>query len=220
MDERNLMTKINDIKAKVWKLSRSQRQDRPTLSDFVRLINDNMVELGLFLSWDITQFSERDMYFEVYRDDDKHYCQFMLTYTVSDVNSGENLKAHWFVNGSGDSRQEAFRVAMTGAKEMFLMHFFDVPFREINPAAMIRAEYEERENERKAKLKKILDQIHVKVQQTLFEKPEMRKKIDELVMQFARVNGRPSASYYAITTLEVAEALQEHLDNLLSEEVV
>ena len=220
MEERKLMAKVNEIKAKVWKLSRSQRQDRPTLSDFVRLINDNMVEMGLFISWDITQFSERDMYFETYRDDGRHYCKLMLTYTVSDVSSGESIIAHWFTSGSGDSQQEAFRVAMTGSKEMFLMHFFDVPLREIDASAIIRAEYEARENERKAKLKKILDQIHVKVQQTLFEKPEMRKKIDDLVMQFARVNGRPSASYYAITTLEVAEALQDHLDNLLNEEVV
>ncbi len=208
--ECRMLARFNDIKARVWKLSRSQREKRPTISDFIRLINDSMVELGLELSWDIIEYQH------VLDDDGTYECFGSLMYTVWDVESGYGKDTKWFVDGSGGSRLESFHAAMTGAKEIFLLHFFDVPLKEIDPAAMIRAEYEERENERKAKLKKILDQIHVKVQQTLFEKPEMRKQIDDIVMQFARVNGRPSASYYAITTLEVAEALQDHIDKLLA----
>lgn len=209
-----LMSEIMHVKQGVWKLARTTREQKPYLPEYIRKINDLMTEYGLVLTWSLIDF-------EFGKEDDGSY-KFLgsIDYVITDVMDGDEIGATWFVSGVGDSQAEAFRNAMCGAKELFLCHYFDVPQRELDPEKIIRSEYEEREKQRAKQTKEILDQIHVQIQQTLFAKPEMRKQIDDVVMQFARVNGRPSATYYAITTLEVAQALQEAIAKLLTPDVV
>ena len=213
----SLYEKLNEIKTEVWKMAASQREQKYSLPEYIRRINRKLVDLGLTLTWDLDVDRSQSGY-----DPDDQAWQYdgVILFTITSAEDGDYLDCNWFISGTGKTQAEAFKYAMLGAKEMFLLYFFDVPQKELDPVAMIRSDYEEREKLRAKKLKTILDQIHLEIQQALFENPEMRKPIDDLVSQYVRVRGKPSPTYYAIETLEVAEALHAALGKLLHPDVV
>ena len=183
---------------------------KPTIADYVQLIEKNLYKNSCSMSWRIN-----DVNYGFDTDLHKYAFRCVLNYVFTSTADNSFETSDWFICGDGETQAEAYHNAIFGAKEKFMVYFFGVPQRELDPANLMKAEYEERAISRAAETKTLLDQIHAKVQTTLFEHPERRKEIDTLVMEFARVGGKPSTSYYTITEPEVAGALKERIDALL-----
>lgn len=207
-----LQLAINDIKRNVWKSLINDRKRKPSLSETVQDIYRGLTDHDIILTWVVSamDFSVRE-----------HPAQQVFTgeiiFEFCDINDPEShICSNWYITGVGDTQKEAYRDAIHGAKELFLLYFFDVPQKNLDPEKIIRAEYEEKQAERAELLREVLDKMHTKIVQATLADQSTRKKIDEVVMQYVRVNGRPSTSYYDCQTLEAAEAMSAAIDKLLA----
>ena len=105
---------------------------------------------------------------------------------------------------------------LLGAKERFLLYYFDVPKKDLDPATIIKQERFELESQRAKEMQSILDKMHARVRERILRDPDFQKVVDETTKGFVRVNGKPSTNYYEIKTLETAQALSRAVDKLLN----
>lgn len=207
-EETELYLALDDIKSEVRAVATKKKGK--SLSELVDIIIDRMREKHIFFTWDELAGScdkEPDTGLYVYKAS--------LLFKFIDVLNRAEHTVTWPVTGSSNAVELAIAKAMLGVKERFLLNFFDVPEKDLDPAAIIKKERFEFEEARKKDLQKTLDAMHAKIRERVLQNQEVQRDVDDVVRGFVRVNGKPSTNYYEIKTLETAEALSRAIDKLL-----
>ena len=202
-----LLSAIDEIRKNV-RSSATKKKGKP-LSELVDQIIASLHESNIVLT-----YSMHDQ--EVMRWDAECFVfSSDMQYTFTAKDNMAMVNADWFVTGSGISPELALSNALLGAKERFLLYYFDVPKKDLDPASIIKQERFEIEEQRNKEMRSVLDKMHTKIRERVFRDPDFQKIVDETTKEFVRVNGRPSTNYYEIKTLETAEALSRAIDKLL-----
>lgn len=204
------LLELDSIKSEIR--SAATKKKGKTLPELVDLILETLGEKKIALRWDVLSPTlMRDGQCCCY----SAVMQFLFVKLCNDDNTRVSCSADWFVCGSGDTPENAVSTAMLAAKERFLLYYFNVPKKELDPAEIIKKERFELEEERQKTMRCVLDKMHAKIRERVLADSDMQKQIDEVVKGFVRINGKPSSNYYEIKTLETAEALSRAIDKLL-----
>jgi len=206
MDNQTLVSKLDAIKKDIRMVANKKKGK--SLSELVDDIITKLHEAEIALNYtmedpemtkwgDCFVFSSRLSY-------------FFISHSNTDI-----VISCWFVTGSGETPEIALSSALLGAKERFLLYYFDVPKKDLDPATIIKQERFELESQRAKEMQSILDKMHARVRERILHDPDFQKAVDETTKGFVRVNGKPSTNYYEIKTLETAQALSRAVDKLL-----
>lgn len=218
MDNPTLVFKLDAIKKDIRMVANKKKGK--SLSELVDDIITKLHEAEIALNYtmedpemtkwgDCFVFSSRLSYFFISRN--------VGEYSLSiSGDTGAVISACWFVTGSGETPEIALSSALLGAKERFLLYYFDVPKKDLDPATIIKQERFELESQRTKEMQSILDKMHAMVRERILHDPDFQKVVDETTKGFVRVNGKPSTNYYEIKTLETAQALSRAVDKLLN----
>ncbi len=207
MDNPTLVSKLDAIKKDIRMVANKKKGK--SLSELVDDIITKLHEAEIALNYtmedpemtkwgDCFVFSSRLSY-------------FFISHSNTDI-----VISCWFVTGSGETPEIALSSALLGAKERFLLYYFDVPKKDLDPATIIKQERFELESQRAKEMQSILDKMHARVRERILHDPDFQKAVDETTKGFVRVNGKPSTNYYEIKTLETAQALSRAVDKLLN----
>lgn len=204
------LLELDGIKAEIR--SAATKKKGKTLPELVELILETLASHKIALRWDILS--------PTLTRQEQSYCysavmQFLFIAVRNDGALKVSCSADWFVCGSGDTPENAVSTAMLAAKERFLLYYFNVPKKDLDPAEIIKKERFELEEARQKTMRGVLDKMHAKIRERVLADADMQKQVDDVVKGFVRINGKPSSNYYEIKTLETAEALSRAIDKLL-----
>lgn len=204
------LLELDGIKSEIR--SAATKKKGKTLPELVDLILETLSAKQIALRWDVLnptlmRYEQSCCYSAV--------MQFLFVKLCNDGNTKVSCSADWFVCGSGDTPENAVSTAMLAAKERFLLYYFNVPKKDLDPAEIIKKERFELEEARQKTMRGVLDKMHAKIRECVLVDPDTQRRIDEVVKGFVRINGKPSSNYYEIKTLETAEALSRAIDKLL-----
>ena len=208
VESSQLLSTIDEIRKDV-RSSATKKKGKP-LSELVDQIINLLHEHNIVLTYSM---SEQEM---MRWDVGCFVFSSHMLYTFTSKNNMALVNANWFVTGSGATPELALSNALLGSKERFLLHYFDVPKKDLDPASIIKQERFELEEQRNKDMRRVLDKMHAKIRERILADPDFQKIVDDTTKEFVRVNGRPSTNYYEIKTLETAEALSRAIDNLLN----
>lgn len=203
-----LLETLNGIKASV-RAAATKKKGKP-LTELVDMILDALQEHAILFTWD-TSDSWSD-----HQGERLYVYSAIMHFRFIDVLTNAEHTIKWDVVGSGETVEQSFNNAYLGAKERFLLYYFDVPEKDLDPAKIIKKERFELEEARQKQLQKTLDKMHAKIRERVLADQEAQRAVDEIVKGYVRVNGKPSTNYYEIKTLETAEALSRAIDSLFA----
>lgn len=204
------LLELEGIKSEIR--SAATKKKGKTLPELVELILETLTAHKIALRCDILN--------PTLVRQEQSYCysavmQFLFVALRNNNGVKVSCSSDWFVCGSGDTPENAVSAAMLGAKERFLLYYFNVPKKDLDPAEIIKKERFELEETRQKRMRSVLDKMHAKIRECVLANTDIQKQVDEVVKGFVRVNGKPSSNYYEIKTLETAEALSRAIDKLL-----
>ena len=202
------LLELDGIKAEIR--SAAMKKKGKTLPELVELILETLASHQIALRWDIISPT-------LVRNEQNYCYSAVMQFLFVKICDGNKVScsSDWFVCGSGDTPENAVSTTMLAAKERFLLYYFNVPKKDLDPAEIIKKERYELEETRQKTMRGVLDKMHAKIRERVLADADTQKQVDDVVKGFVRINGKPSSNYYEIKTLETAEALSRAIDKLL-----
>lgn len=119
----------------------------------------------------------------------------------------EQICVPWTMVGQQTDASQSFGSGLTYSSRYFLLKYFNVATPDDDPDNWRSKQKEAEEAEKRVVAEKIIEQVDAMVRQIVLSDSSKRDEVTDIVKEYAREKGKPSANYNAIKDPLTASAL-------------